>query len=243
MWARDLLPTTRLGGSARCIGRAACPTSDQSSERSVSARPDRDLRGGPMPFVPPRTPMSPRPSRSTGPVLSVGRRVFVNCSGGSNRRVTLTDDIGQTALGTLTDGIEVEVIAWKPRGGGTRYRVKHHKDGLEGWLSVDELRVTPRPASATPPPAATPPAAAAAAAARPTPARAAPARPAPARPAPARPAPAPARTAPARPAPARTAPARPVAAAARAKPRPAPPAPSSSRAKAAGGRKVGARAR
>jgi hypothetical protein len=178
-----------------------------------------------MPFVPPRTPISPRPSRSTGPVLSVGRRVFVNCPGGSSRRVTLTDDIGQAAVGTLTDGIEVEVIAWKPRGGGTRYRVRHQKDGLEGWLGVDELRVTPRPASAAAPAAATPPASA---------------------PIPPKPAPAAARATPAA--------ARVNPAAARTKPRPAPaPAPAvSGRAKAGakvaakavgGGRKFGARAR
>src|SRR5262249_58845287 len=41
----------------------------------------------------------------------------------------------------LADGTEVEILAWRPRGfHGTRYRVRATRDGLEGWLAVDNLR-------------------------------------------------------------------------------------------------------
>ncbi len=103
-----------------------------------------------MPFIPPRSPMpTGRSSRSSGPVLSVGRRVFVNCPRERSGRVVLTDDAGRTAPHSLADGAEVEIVAWRPRGsGGTRYRVHATRDGLEGWLSVDDLRPTARPAAA-----------------------------------------------------------------------------------------------
>src|SRR5438128_1056016 len=55
-------------------------------------------------------------------------------------RVPLTDYAGTNALATLADGNEVEILAWRPGGSGTRYRVRSAPDGLEGWLGVGNLR-------------------------------------------------------------------------------------------------------
>jgi hypothetical protein len=83
-----------------------------------------------------------RPPRASGPILSVGRRVFVNCRRTDTRSVPLTDDDGRMDRLSLPDGAEVEILAWKPRGsGGPRYRVHAMRDGVEGWLGADDLRV------------------------------------------------------------------------------------------------------
>jgi hypothetical protein len=86
--------------------------------------------------------MSSRPWR-TGTVWAVGRRVFVHCPSGNTRAVRLTtSEDGDDPAGSLVDGSEVEVVAWRPRGAaGTRYRVRG-SDGLTGWLSTTELRGT-----------------------------------------------------------------------------------------------------
>jgi hypothetical protein len=100
-----------------------------------------------MPFQPPRFP-SLRPLRGTGPLFSVGRRVFVNCPGKDRGGVPLMDDAGHSAVQSLPDGAEVEILAWRPRGAGsTRYRVHATRDGVEGWLAADHLRasVVPTP--------------------------------------------------------------------------------------------------
>lgn len=97
----------------------------------------------------PRPPDQVRPSRG-GVVLSVGRRVFVNCPGNPGRTVALTDDTGQSTT-QLADGVEVEIVAWRPRGGtATRYRVHAPRQHAEGWLAADQLRPSAKPA----PPAA-----------------------------------------------------------------------------------------
>jgi hypothetical protein len=110
-----------------------------------------------MRFTPSRSPAaSGRPARSTGPVLSVGRRVFVNCPTSPGRRVTLTDAAGKAATESLADGAEVEILAWRPRGaGGTRYHVQSTRGELHGWLAADNLRAA-RQAEA-PPAAPAPP--------------------------------------------------------------------------------------
>jgi len=95
-----------------------------------------------------------RPWR-TGTVWAVGRRVFVHCPNGFARGVDLTiSEDGETLAGSLLDGSEVEVLAWRPRGAsGTRYRVRA-RDGVVGWLATNELRATlvapPLPREATP---------------------------------------------------------------------------------------------
>jgi hypothetical protein len=90
-----------------------------------------------------------RPGDAVLPVFSVGRRVLVSCPPGSV--ATVTDENGSTAVATLDEGTEVEILAWRPRGaGGPRYRVRSTREGIEGWMSSRSLR---RPAEA---PAATP---------------------------------------------------------------------------------------
>src|SRR5262249_35765564 len=91
--------------------------------------------------------VQPPPSPKEGPILAVGRRALVTCNGASDRdRVTLTDEEGTSAIATLDDGIEVEILAWRPRRGGrTRYRVIATKGGIEGWLGAANLRAIPIP--------------------------------------------------------------------------------------------------
>ena len=91
------------------------------------------------------------PPPSTGhPVLGVGSRVIVACRATGADRVTLLDASGTSALATIADGIEVEILAWSPRRGAeTRYRVVSTKGGVEGWLGAGSLRA--RPPSPVPP--------------------------------------------------------------------------------------------
>lgn len=97
----------------------------------------------------------PTPVRSKVPALAVGRRVLVARSEDGPPHVALTDDLGTIALASLADGHEVEILAWRPRGAATRYRVRSTGDGLEGWLGVENLRgkapvVLPSPAPVAP---------------------------------------------------------------------------------------------
>lgn len=92
-----------------------------------------------MPFQP-RSFRRPSPVRAGGSVFAVGRRVYVARTEDGPTHVTLTDEAGANALAKLVDGNEVEILAWRPRGSGTRYRVRSMGDGLEGWLGVDNLR-------------------------------------------------------------------------------------------------------
>jgi len=83
---------------------------------------------------------APVRERGRAAVFAVGRRVFVACSAARLAGVTLTDDTGATACGKLSDGAEVEILAWRPLGSqGTRYRVRSSR-GIEGWLGVADLR-------------------------------------------------------------------------------------------------------
>jgi len=88
-----------------------------------------------MPFIPRSAPPQQKTRAS---VLSVGRRVYVNCRG----RVALTEDDGRLSANSLADGAEVEIMAWRPGGAGTRYRVHARQEGHEGWLAADALRQT-----------------------------------------------------------------------------------------------------
>ena len=83
----------------------------------------------------------PAPVRARGPVYAVGQRVSVTCSAGQPTRVKLTDDAGSRELGSVAEGTEVEILAWRPNGWrGTRYRVRAAGGGVEGWLDVGSLR-------------------------------------------------------------------------------------------------------
>jgi hypothetical protein len=98
--------------------------------------------------------------RTQASVFAVGRRVYVSCAGDHLAPVALTDDGGADARTGLADGTEVEILAWRPgKSRGTRYRVRATRDGLEGWLAVDNLRSTPSATAPTAPaPTATGPA-------------------------------------------------------------------------------------
>jgi hypothetical protein len=85
---------------------------------------------------------APASARKRTSVFAVGRRVYVACSREHPPRVALKDD-AEVARSSLSDGTEVEILAWRPRGfGETRYRVRSTGTGLEGWLAVANLRST-----------------------------------------------------------------------------------------------------
>ena len=98
----------------------------------------------------------PAPVRVRPSVFAVGRRVYV-ASGGDRAPVTLMD-ADKKPLGTVHDGTEVAILAWRPDWYGTTwYRIRTTAAGLVGWLPVGNLRVTESAASlvpaAAPPPA------------------------------------------------------------------------------------------
>jgi hypothetical protein len=90
--------------------------------------------------------------------LAVGQRVFVNSPDVPPRPVALGDESGSLFSGaSLVDGVEVEVLAWRPRGpSDTRYRVRA-ADGADGWLAAGNLRrsLVPPPPPSSPTPAQT----------------------------------------------------------------------------------------
>jgi hypothetical protein len=78
--------------------------------------------------------------------------VFINCPSDPRREVVLTDDGGRSTSNQLADGVEVEIVAWRPRGAaGTRYRVQLTRGGSGGWLNASELRAAPEPDPPAPP--------------------------------------------------------------------------------------------
>ena len=96
------------------------------------------------------TPAQPLRDEKSRPVLGVGWRVLVTCAGGGSD-VTLTDERGTGALATVADGVEVEILAWRPRrGGDTRYRVVSMSGGVEGWVAASCLKAPPSPARNVP---------------------------------------------------------------------------------------------
>jgi len=114
-------------------------------------------RGGPLAFFPSRARSVPRTPRSSLPTIAIGQRVFVTCPCPPSEVVALGDETGkQVSTVGLTDGLEVEVIAWRPRGANdTRYRVRVPSTGADGWLPAANLRklLVPPPAAALPSPA------------------------------------------------------------------------------------------
>jgi hypothetical protein len=92
---------------------------------------------------------APLPVRRRTAVFAVGQRVYVACARHRPAHLALTDDAGADARSRLADGTEVEILAWRPRrDGDTRYRVRSTRNGLEGWLAVDNLRSTQSAVSA-----------------------------------------------------------------------------------------------
>ena len=107
-----------------------------------------------FPWRPRRAPTAVPPIRV--PVFAVGADAYVACAGDGSARATLTDDAGKKDLASLGDGTQVAILGWRPGwSGAARYRVRATDSGLEGWLPVDNLRLTEAaiaPAPTAPPP-------------------------------------------------------------------------------------------
>jgi hypothetical protein len=77
--------------------------------------------------------------------------MFINCPRDPRRGVALTDDAGRAQSRWLADGVEVEIVAWLPRGGGgTRYRVRSATEHADGWVGPSDLRYVPEPDPSAP---------------------------------------------------------------------------------------------
>ena len=103
----------------------------------------------------PRNRPATRPSST--PTIAVGQRVFVNCPVGRSGSVGLVDINGKVASAVqLADGVEVDVVAWRPRVGAEAfYRVRASSNGADGWLPAGNLRRLAVPPPPTPTPVAT----------------------------------------------------------------------------------------
>ncbi len=78
-------------------------------------------------------------------ILPIGSLVLVVQDAPGDGRVLMSDEPGHVELGSVAVGAEVEVTAWRPRGGwATRYRVRL-TDGSEGWVDAASLRARPAP--------------------------------------------------------------------------------------------------
>ena len=65
--------------------------------------------------------------------------------------VVLTDEAGRSVSRRLADGVEVEILAWRPRGGAaTRYRIQPTSGDADGWVAADELRAARHPVESVP---------------------------------------------------------------------------------------------
>lgn len=89
-----------------------------------------------------------------GAVLAIGSRGVLGAEQGGGS-VPLKSDDGLTVVTTLGAGAEVEIVAWRPRrGGSTTYCVRPTSGGTEGWLEATNLRPYPVPRPARKAPAA-----------------------------------------------------------------------------------------
>ncbi len=84
---------------------------------------------------------TPTPTRTRDAIFAVGGLVEVAGASDRSLPVTLTDEGGTKAIANLGDGTSVAILAWRPGwAGNTRYCVRTTKSGVEGWLSVGNLR-------------------------------------------------------------------------------------------------------
>lgn len=90
---------------------------------------------------------TPRSAPRSSPTIAIGQHVFVNCPGGRLGSVALVDVTGKILSAVqLADGVEVEVVAWRPRvEGDAHYRVRSSSSGADGWLPAGNLRKLPVP--------------------------------------------------------------------------------------------------
>ena len=141
------------------VGGSASSSQAEIASRSKGLRAVgaclRPLPGDALAFS--RRPLrAPAPVRVRVSVFAVGSRVCVaDCAGNRSIGATLTDDAGNP-LGSLGDGTEVAILAWRPGWAGTtRYHVRVADSQLEGWLPVGNLRSreVAMPSALTGPPA------------------------------------------------------------------------------------------
>jgi hypothetical protein len=88
-----------------------------------------------------RGPFRPPTPRVRVAVFAIGQRAYVTGAGERPLHATLTDDTGHATVGSIGDGAEVAIVAWRPApGDATRYCVRVTDSGVEGWLPVRNLR-------------------------------------------------------------------------------------------------------
>lgn len=77
-------------------------------------------------------------------LVPVGWHAFVNCpqtKGEPTQTVPLANGTGSDAPNDLSDGQEVEILAWRPfASGGLAYQIRRVSDGNEFWLRALYLR-------------------------------------------------------------------------------------------------------
>ena len=90
-----------------------------------------------------RGPFRPPTPRVRVAVFAIGQRAYITGAGEGPQYATLTDDAGHTPVGSIGDGTQVAIVAWRPASGdATRYCVRVMDSGVEGWLPVRNLRST-----------------------------------------------------------------------------------------------------
>jgi len=92
-----------------------------------------------------RAPVPPKPKSPA--TLSVGRHAFVNRAASLTQKlgdVPLTDESDTQTLGTMADGLEVEILGWRQRP-SVRYNVRCVSSGTEGWVLANYLRASRDP--------------------------------------------------------------------------------------------------
>ena len=80
-------------------------------------------------------------------VFGIGSHAFIANQTGD---VSLDDGNGGAAVAKLADGVEVEIVAWRPRRTATLYHVRATESRVEGWLCVTSLRRTRDPSESAP---------------------------------------------------------------------------------------------
>lgn len=85
-----------------------------------------------------------RPPERRQSVLAVGGRVLV-----VDEVLELTDENRIATGARLARDVEVEILAWRPRGPhGACYLIRCAREGVEGWVDAPSLRARPIPPAA-----------------------------------------------------------------------------------------------
>lgn len=87
------------------------------------------------------------PTPAPNSIIPIGGRAVITPWAGA-AAVPLTDENGIASGRELGADVEVEIVAWRPRGlQGRRYRVRSLADGVEGWVDGPQVRALPPPPS------------------------------------------------------------------------------------------------